>query len=92
MIGQYSLGGPGNKRKILAAEGLDPAGIEDLARRGIRFVGSATTKVVCLPSCHHARRIQPRHRAPFRSLAEGVASGYRPCRSCRPGSGASLAA
>ena len=25
-IGQYSLGGPGNKRTILAAEGLDPVG------------------------------------------------------------------
>ena len=92
MIGQYSLGGPANKRTILAAEGLDPSEVEDLARRGIRFIGSGTTKIVCLPSCHHARRIQARHRAPFRSLADGIASGYRPCRSCRPGSGASLAA
>ena len=27
-IGQYSLGGPGNKRTILSAEGLDPAAME----------------------------------------------------------------
>ena len=33
-IGQYSLGGPGNKRTILAAEGLDPDALEDAARRG----------------------------------------------------------
>ena len=31
-IGQYSLGGPGNKRTILAAEGLDPDELERLAR------------------------------------------------------------
>ena len=91
-IGQYSLGGPENKRTILAAEGLDPGEVEDLARRGIRYVGSDTTRVVCLPTCSHARRIQPAHRRPFRSLGDGVAAGYRPCRVCRPGSGASLAA
>ena len=33
-IGQYSLGGPGNKRAILAAEGLDPDELERLARAG----------------------------------------------------------
>jgi O-6-methylguanine DNA methyltransferase len=92
MIGQYSLGGPDNKRAILAAEGLDPSELEGLARSGIRFIGSDTTKVVCLPSCHHARRIQATHRAPFRSLGEGLAAGYRPCRSCRPASGAAVAA
>ena len=38
-IGQYSLGGPGNKRTILAAEGLDPDALEDAARRGERLSG-----------------------------------------------------
>jgi len=92
LIGQYSLGGPGNKRTILAAEGLDPDELETLARTGIRFIGSGTTRVVCLPSCHHARRIQPGHRTPFRSLAAGLEAGYRACRSCRPGSAAAIAA
>lgn len=87
-IGQYSLGGPHNKRTILAAEGLDPDRLESEARTGIRYVGSDTTGVVCLPSCHHARRITPAHRVPFRSMASAVAAGYRPCRACRSGSGA----
>lgn len=86
-IGQYSLGGPHNKRTILAAEGLDPDRLESEARAGIRFVGSDTTGVVCLPTCHHARRISPAHRVPFRSLAAAVAAGYRTCRVCRSGSG-----
>jgi len=87
LIGQYSLGGPHNKRTILAAEGLDPDRLESDARAGLRFVGSDTTGVVCLPTCHHARRISPAHRVPFRSMAAAASAGYRPCRVCRSGSG-----
>lgn len=91
-IGQYSLGGPEAKRTVLSAEGLDLAELESTARSGLRYVGSATTHVVCLPSCHHARRITPRHRRPFRSLGLAMDAGYRACKSCRPGSGAAIAA
>jgi O-6-methylguanine DNA methyltransferase len=91
-IGQYSLGGPANKRTILRSEGLDPDGLEAMAARGVRYLGSDTTGVVCLPSCHHAARITPAHRVPFRSLRAATAAGYRACRSCRPASGAVLAA
>jgi len=87
-IGQYSLGGPANKRTILAAEGLDPDALESAARAGIRFVGSETTHIVCLPTCHAARRITPVHRVAFRSLGGAAAAGYRACRRCRPDSGA----
>jgi O-6-methylguanine DNA methyltransferase len=87
-IGQYSLGGPENKRTILAAEGLDPDRLEAEARSGIRFIGSDTTGVACLPTCRHARRITPAHRVPFRSLTAAIEAGYRSCRVCRPGSGA----
>ena len=83
-IGQYSLGGPRNKRTILAAEGLDPDGLEDAARRGERLSGSTTTKIVCWPTCRHARRVQDRYRVSFRSLGEARARGYRPCKICRP--------
>ncbi len=86
-IGQYSLGGPDNKRIILAAEGLDPDRLETGARAGVRFVGSDTTRIVCFPTCHAAKRIQPSHQVPFRSLGQAATAGYRPCRSCRPGSG-----
>lgn len=83
-IGQYSLGGPDNKRTILAAEGLDPGALEDAARRGERLVGSATTHIVCWPTCHNARRIRPDNRVPFRSLRDAASAGYRACRVCRP--------
>jgi O-6-methylguanine DNA methyltransferase len=83
-IGQYSLGGPRNKRTILAAEGLDPQAMEDAARRGERLSGSRTTRIVCWPTCRHARRVQGRYRVSFRSLREARAAGYRPCKICRP--------
>ena len=84
LIGNYSLGGPGNKRTILAAEGLDPDELEGLARAGIRYIGSDSTKIYCLPSCHAARRVTDRHRVAFHSTADGERAGYRACRLCRP--------
>lgn len=83
-IGNYSLGGPHNKRAILAAEGLDPEALEDAAHRGERLVGSDTTRIVCWPTCRHARRVAPGHRVTFHSLREADARGYRPCKVCRP--------
>lgn len=82
-IGQYAWGSA-IKRAALAAEGLDPAEIERLARGGIRYLGSDTTHIVCLPTCRHAQRVTERHRAPFASLEAASAAGYRPCRDCRP--------
>ena len=87
-IGQYSLGGPENKRTILAAEGLDPDAMEDAARRGERLVGCASTKIVCWPTCYTGRHMLSRNRRPFRSLSDAAAAGYRPCKICRPVSGA----
>ena len=92
MLGQYSLGGPGNKRTILAAEGLDPDELERLARAGVRYIGSDTTHVYCMPSCRHARRIQPAHRVPFASVASSEAAGYRACLDCRPSAARGVAA
>jgi O-6-methylguanine DNA methyltransferase len=91
-IGQYSLGGPANKRTILRSEGLDPEGLEAQAAAGIRYTGSETTRIVCLPTCRHARRVMDAHRVPFRSVRAAAEAGYRPCRVCRPDSGAALAA
>ena len=84
MLGQYSLGGPANKRALLASEGLDPDRMEGLARAGVRYVGSDTTRIYCLPTCHNAKRISDRHRVLFRSAAAGVRAGYRACHACRP--------
>jgi O-6-methylguanine DNA methyltransferase len=83
-IGQYSLGGPANKRMILTAEGADPDGLEGLARAGVRYIGSDTTRIFCLPTCHDARRVTVRHERRFRSSEEAFGAGYRPCRHCRP--------
>jgi O-6-methylguanine DNA methyltransferase len=83
-IGQYSMGGPEVKRRVLSGEGVDLERLASLAGRGIRFVGSDTTRIVCHPTCHQALRISDAHRVPFRSLAAATAAGYRPCRRCRP--------
>jgi O-6-methylguanine DNA methyltransferase len=83
-IGQYSLGGPDNKRQVLEAEGLDVGRLEAEAAAGIRYVGSDTTHIVCHPTCRDARRVTDRHRIGFPSLAAASSAGYRPCRHCRP--------
>jgi O-6-methylguanine DNA methyltransferase len=83
-IGQYSMGGPEAKRRILAAEGLDTAWLEAEASSGKRFTGSDTTHIVCHPTCRDARRVTPQHRVTFASLAAAATAGYRPCKHCRP--------
>ncbi len=83
-IGEYSLGGPSVKRRLLTTEGVDLDELETLTRRGIRYVGSATTRIYCLPTCRHARRIAPANRVPFRTSRDGETAGYRACRDCRP--------
>ncbi|HEY3164194.1 MAG TPA: methylated-DNA--[protein]-cysteine S-methyltransferase [Candidatus Limnocylindrales bacterium] len=84
MIGQYSLGGPENKRTILAEEGADPTLLETLARAGVRYFGSDTTHIYCLPTCRDARRVTERHLVHFGSAKAASAAGYRPCLHCRP--------
>jgi O-6-methylguanine DNA methyltransferase len=91
-IGQYSLGGPQVKRRVLASEGLDPDELEAWARAGVRYVGSTSTRIYCLPSCHNARRITPGRRVEFASQAASRAAGYRACLDCRPGSAVQPAA
>ena len=86
MIGQYSMGGPEAKRRVLAAEGLDTRALEAEAASGVRFVGSDTTHIVCHPTCRDARRVTERHRVTFPSLAAAGTAGYRPCKHCRPAS------
>lgn len=86
-IGHYGAGGPAAKRAVLAWEGIDPDELERLASRGVRFIGSDTTRIFCFPTCRHARRIRPEHRTSFRSWQGATEEGYRPCRLCRPSVG-----
>ena len=82
-LGNY-YNGTEVKRKILATEGMDVDGLEDLAERGVRLTGSDTTNIFCNPTCGHARRTKPEHTVEFRSAAEANDAGYRPCKVCRP--------
>ena len=84
MIGQYSMGGPEAKRRVLASEGLDTRWLEAEAAAGKRFTGSDTTHIVCHPTCRDARRVTDRHRVSFPSLRAAATAGYRPCKHCRP--------
>ena len=84
LIGNYGAGGPKNKRALLSMEGVVVDELEELARRRVRFYGSDTTRIFCLPTCRDARRTTERHRVEFSSEAEAEAKGYRACLHCRP--------
>ena len=84
VIGNYGAGGPTNTRALLGIEGVAVDQLESMARRGIRFIGSDSTHIFCLPTCHTGRHMMERHRQEFGSEAEARARGYRPCKVCRP--------
>lgn len=82
-LGEYMFG-PAHKQALLREEDLDLDRLAGLAGRGVHYLGSDTTGVVCFPTCHHARRITEAHRRPFAGVEAALAAGYRPCRACRP--------
>jgi O-6-methylguanine DNA methyltransferase len=82
-IGHYIFGSEA-KRTLLQTEGVQPSRLEQWAATGERYDGSDTTHIFCYPTCQHAKRISDEHRVTFKSAAEAVATGYRPCKVCRP--------
>lgn len=82
-VGQYVFGNAA-KRELLQREGVDVESLEALAKNGVRYIGSRTTKIVCFPTCRDARRIRDDNRVPFRAAGEAVEKGFRPCLRCRP--------
>ncbi len=82
-IGSY-LFGPQVKAALLAAEGMDVERHERDVAAGRRLKGSDTTKIVCFPTCRHARRTTTAHAVWFRDAAQAAGAGYRPCKVCRP--------
>jgi O-6-methylguanine DNA methyltransferase len=82
-LGDYIFGSA-HKEQLLRAEGANLDEVAALARTGVHYIASDTTGIVCFPTCRDARRITARHRHGFRTLANAVADGYRPCRTCRP--------
>jgi methylated-DNA-[protein]-cysteine S-methyltransferase len=81
--GDYVFGA-GAKQRLLRAERVDLAEVDELARANVFYIGSDTTGIVCFPTCHHARRITRPHRRGFRTIGEAELAGYRPCKACRP--------
>lgn len=83
-IGEYSLGGPHQKKKLLEHEGVSPDRLEELARRRVRFIGSDTTHIFCHPTCSNAGRITTKHQVEFQTGSQAADAGYRPCKVCQP--------
>ncbi len=75
-IGNYAFGAP-MKHSLLEHEGMTEFG-------SLRYVGSDTTGIYCFPTCRNARRITTPHRVEFATPVRALASGYRPCKVCRP--------
>lgn len=82
-VGDYAFGRAA-KRELLRREGVDVESLDTLAKNGVRYIGSRTTKIVCFPTCRDARRIRDENRVPFRAAGEAVEKGFRPCLRCRP--------
>jgi len=83
-LGNYSLGGPRNKRTLLEAEGAQPATLEKLAASGVRYFGNAAGKYFCFPTCGGIGDLMRENRVHFGSQREALDAGYRPCEACRP--------
>ena len=82
-VGKYAFGSK-LKREMLEREGVDVERLEELAREGVRLIGSKTTHIVCCPTCKDARRIREENVVPFHDADEAVEHGFRPCRRCQP--------
>lgn len=50
---------------------------------GVYYTGVRTTKIVCRPSCR-AKTPLAANVTFYRSLAEALEAGFRPCKRCRP--------
>jgi O-6-methylguanine DNA methyltransferase len=82
-VGNYIFGSA-MKRELLRREGVDVDGLDLLTRQGVRYIGSRTTKIACVPTCRDARRIREENRVPFCRPEEATREGFRPCLHCEP--------
>jgi O-6-methylguanine DNA methyltransferase len=83
-LGNYSGGGQLHKADILTYEGVNLDQLHALSQAGLRFRGSRTTKIFCLPTCYSQKHAQERHTVYLHSADEAAQQGYRPCKLCRP--------
>jgi O-6-methylguanine DNA methyltransferase len=82
--GEYVFGSE-KKRELLEHEGLHVHEIEELAKRGVRYIGQPADNCFCLPTCgpdliadHNPELVE------LHSLDEALAMGLEPCSTCRP--------
>ena len=83
-IGNYSLGGARNKRRLLEVEGARPELLERLAATGVRYLGNPESRGFCYPTCGGVDALVRTNTVRFRSEREAAAAGFHPCRDCRP--------
>ncbi|HEY3203697.1 MAG TPA: methylated-DNA--[protein]-cysteine S-methyltransferase [Thermoanaerobaculia bacterium] len=83
-IGNYSMGGPRNKRTLLEIEGAQPETLEKLAASGVRYLGNAKERHYCYPTCGGIETLVLTNKVRFHSEREAIAAGYHPCGDCRP--------
>lgn len=82
-VGNYAFGEQ-FKRTLLSREGVAVEELDEQARTGIRYIGSRTTHIFCVPTCRDARRIREENRVAFRGEDQAAEKGFRPCRRCQP--------
>lgn len=82
-VGSYGYG-PAMKRSLLRAEGVAVDYLDELARRGIRYVGSMRDRSYCVPSCRGVTDIEDGDRLMLRDERQAAERGLRPCEWCRP--------
>ena len=61
-----------------------PATVRPLTVSVTNIVGSRIRLIYHTPRCRWAQKISSRNRIGFGSARDAIASGYRPCRECRP--------
>ncbi|MEP6993029.1 MAG: methylated-DNA--[protein]-cysteine S-methyltransferase [Acidobacteriota bacterium] len=83
-LGQYSMGGPRNKRTLLEIEGAQPKTLEKLASSGVRYLGNAKQRHYCYPTCGGIATLVVSNTVRFHDEREAAAAGYHPCGDCRP--------
>jgi len=83
-LGQYSMGGPRNKRTLLRIEGAQPETLEKLATSGVRYLGNEQQHHYCYPTCGGIATLVISNKVRFHTEREAAAAGYTPCGACRP--------
>lgn len=79
--GDYVFGSE-RKRQLLEREGLHLDEVQELARRGVRFIAQPEYNCFCLPTC--GSKVLGHGNPCFHTADEALALGLKPCGVCRP--------